>query len=75
LLFVPLVGALLALLAQLLIDRIVVAGDSDVEITSGLDETFDWLEVLEIDCVGDKPALPMVEWPSEPTDGACGYGW
>lgn len=51
-----------------------MAGESGVEITSGLaDETFDWLEVLEIDCVGDKPALPIVEWPNEPTDGACGY--
>lgn len=59
----------MALLGQLLI-----VGDSDVEITSGLaEETFDWLEVLEMDCVGERPALPMVEWPSEPTDGACGY--
>lgn len=73
-LFVPLVGALLVLLAQLLMDKRDVAGDSGVEITSGLaDETFDWLEVLEIDCVGERPALPIVEWPNEPTDGACGY--
>lgn len=61
-LFVPLVGALLVLLGQLLIDRSDAAGDSGVEITSGLaEETFDWLEVLEIDCVGERPALPMVE--------------
>lgn len=61
-LFVPLVGALLALLAQLLIDRRDAAGDSGVEITSGLaDETLDWLEVLEMDCVGERPALPIVE--------------
>lgn len=46
------------------------AGDSGVEITSGL---ADWLEELEIDCVGERPALPMVEWPSEPTDGTWGY--
>lgn len=69
-LFVPLVGALLMPLAQLLIDKSGAAGDSGVEMTSGL---ADWLEVLEIDCVGDKPALPMVEWPSEPTDGTWGY--
>lgn len=73
-LFVPLVGALLVFLTQLLIDERVVAGESGVEITSGLaDETFDWLEVLEMDCVGERPALPIVEWPCEPTDGACGY--
>lgn len=59
-LFVPPVGALLALLVQLLMDS--VAGDSGVEFTSGLaDETFDWLEVLEMDCVGERPALPIVE--------------
>jgi hypothetical protein len=61
LLFVPLVGAVLAVL-QLLIDRSDIAGISGVEITSGLvDETFDWLEVLEMDCVGESPALPIVE--------------
>lgn len=51
-------------------------GDSGVDaaMTSGLaEETLDWLEVLEMDCVGESPALPIVEWPNEPTDVACGY--
>lgn len=62
-LFVPaLDGALLSLLVQLLADKRWAAGDSGVEITSGLaDETCDWLEVLEMDCVGERPALPIVE--------------
>lgn len=54
----PLAGVLFVL--QL--DKSEVAGDSGVEITSGLaDDTFDWLEVLEMDCVGESPALPIVE--------------
>lgn len=63
-------GTLLVAEVQLFTERI---GDSGVEITSGLAEAFDWLEVLEIDCVGDNPALPIVECPNELTDAACGY--
>lgn len=62
------------MLLQILFGTINVAGDSGVEITSGLaEEMFDWLEVLDIDCVGERPALPIVEWPNEPTD--CGGYW
>ena len=50
------------MLFVLQLDKSEVAGDSGVEITSGLaDDTFDWLEVLEMDCVGESPALPIVE--------------
>ena len=62
-------GAVLVAEVQLFTE----SGDSGVEITSGLADAFDWLEVLEIDWVGDKPALPIVEWPNDPTDGTCGY--
>jgi hypothetical protein len=40
--------------------RLAIADDSGVvAMTSGL--AFDWLDVLEMDWVGDKPALPIVE--------------
>ena len=43
--------------------------------TSGLadEETWDVLLLEEIDCVGDRPAEPIVECPIEPTDVGCGY--
>lgn len=66
----PLTKALFVLL-QILFGTISVAGNSGVEITSGLaEEMCDWLEVLDIDCVGERPALPIVEWPTD-----CGGYW
>jgi hypothetical protein len=60
------------LVLPLVAARLAIADDSGVvAMTSGL--AFDWLDVLEMDWVGDRPALPIVEWPSEPTEGACGY--
>lgn len=57
---------------KLLKDKIVVAADSSVGITSALgDETFEMLEILEIDCVGERSAFPIVEWPKKPTCWAC----
>lgn len=49
-------------------------GNSGVLITSGLaDDKFDWLDGLEIDWDGERPALPIVECPKEFTDGVWGY--
>jgi hypothetical protein len=54
------------LFSQLL--AIEVAGEFGFEMTSGL--AIEWLEILEIDCTGEFPALPI---PVAFIVATCGY--